>query len=126
PASMKTNCAYALLSTARRLISPSWKNGRLNASTLLLAMTVLSRSKKAATRLPVSVGGFAGSVTPHSIRVRGAGPRHRGDAFQLTDRIRHISPVPVSGTRWLEWTTVSAVPECAGELWHFLQWTGSI
>ena len=49
PEAMNTNWAYALFRTARRLIKPFWKKGRLNASVLDLAMTVLSRSKNAAT-----------------------------------------------------------------------------
>src|SRR3954454_18895270 len=51
PAREKTNCAYAPLSTARRLIRPPWKNGRPKASVLDFAMTVLSRSKNAAARV---------------------------------------------------------------------------
>src|SRR3954454_5025219 len=51
PCREKTNCAYAALSTARRLISPPWKNGRPKARVLDFAMTVLSRSKNAAARV---------------------------------------------------------------------------
>src|SRR3954470_13108825 len=51
PCREKTNCAYAALSTARRLISPPWKNGRPKAKVLDFAMTVLSRSKNAAARV---------------------------------------------------------------------------
>src|SRR4051812_12845440 len=51
PCREKTNCAYAALSTARRLIRPPWKNGRPKARVLDFAMTVLSRSKNAAARV---------------------------------------------------------------------------
>src|SRR4051794_39355657 len=53
PCREKTNCAYAALSTARRLIRPPWKNGRPKARVLDFAMTVLSRSKNAAARVTV-------------------------------------------------------------------------
>ncbi len=36
------------MSTARRLIKPSWKNARENTNALDFAMMVLSRSKNAA------------------------------------------------------------------------------
>src|SRR6185437_545262 len=54
PASRYMNWAYALLSMARRLIKPSWKNARENTNALDLAMIVLSRSKNAA--MPEAAG----------------------------------------------------------------------
>ncbi|GAA4543353.1 hypothetical protein GCM10023175_19970 [Pseudonocardia xishanensis] len=56
PARSSSSWAYPLRSTARRVISPSRRNGREKASALDPAMIVLSRSKKAAAPCGRSVG----------------------------------------------------------------------
>src|SRR3954451_18052636 len=98
PAREKTNCAYAPLRTARRLISPPWKNGRPKARVLDLAMTVLSRSKNAAARVTrqhcrwteVPCGGL------HAVHTRTGHPqfsRRYGSVCRSRDG---VAPVTVS------------------------------
>ncbi len=65
PASTSNSWAYALRNTARLLISPWRRNGRLKASALDPAMIVLSRSKNAA--VPEREGGGDGDVDDESV-----------------------------------------------------------